>query len=69
MIVSTVVFRSLKSGDGVDVRQHKVLHPGGRLDKWPRRKPRPLGSGYRDRVRTQLNESTAKRNFELSQRT
>ena len=28
-IVSTVVFRSLKSGDGDDVSQHKVLHPGG----------------------------------------
>ena len=41
----------------------------GDLIKWPRRKTRPLGSGYRDRVRTQLNESTAKRNFELSQQT
>ena len=28
-IVSTLVFRSLKSGDGDDVSQHKVLHPGG----------------------------------------
>jgi hypothetical protein len=28
-IVSTIVFRSLKSGDGDDVSQHKVLHPGG----------------------------------------
>jgi hypothetical protein len=28
-IVSTVVFRSLKSGDGDDVSQHKVLHLGG----------------------------------------
>jgi len=28
-IASTVVFRSLKSGDGNDVSQHKVLHPGG----------------------------------------
>jgi MFS family permease len=28
-IVSTVVFRSLKSGDGDNVSQHKVLHPGG----------------------------------------
>jgi MFS family permease len=28
-IVSTVVFHSLKSGDGDDVSQHKVLHPGG----------------------------------------
>jgi EmrB/QacA subfamily drug resistance transporter len=28
-IVSTVVFRSLKRGDGDDVSQHKVLHPGG----------------------------------------
>jgi EmrB/QacA subfamily drug resistance transporter len=28
-ILSTVVFRSLKEGDGDDVSQHKVLHPGG----------------------------------------
>jgi hypothetical protein len=28
-IVSTIVFRSLKSGDGDDVSQHRVLHPGG----------------------------------------
>jgi EmrB/QacA subfamily drug resistance transporter len=28
-IISTVVFRSLKSGDGDDVSLHKVLHPGG----------------------------------------
>jgi MFS family permease len=28
-ILSTLVFRSLKSGDGADVSQHKVLHPGG----------------------------------------
>jgi hypothetical protein len=28
-IVSTVVFRSLKSGDGDDVSQHRVLHTGG----------------------------------------
>jgi EmrB/QacA subfamily drug resistance transporter len=28
-IVSTTVFHSLKSGDGDDVSQHKVLHPGG----------------------------------------
>jgi MFS family permease len=28
-IVSTLVFRSLKSGDGDDVSQHKALHPGG----------------------------------------
>jgi MFS family permease len=28
-IVSTVVFRSLRSGDGDDVSLHKVLHPGG----------------------------------------
>jgi MFS family permease len=28
-IVSTLVFRSLRSGDGDDVSQHKVLHPGG----------------------------------------
>jgi EmrB/QacA subfamily drug resistance transporter len=28
-VISTVVFRSLKSGDGDDVSQHKVLHPGG----------------------------------------
>jgi EmrB/QacA subfamily drug resistance transporter len=28
-IVSTSVFRSLKAGDGDDVSQHKVLHPGG----------------------------------------
>ena len=28
-IASTVVFRSLKSGDGDDVSQHKALHPGG----------------------------------------
>jgi EmrB/QacA subfamily drug resistance transporter len=27
-IVSTIVFRSLKSGDGDDVSMHKVLHPG-----------------------------------------
>jgi len=26
---STIVFRSLRSGDGDDVSQHKVLHPGG----------------------------------------
>ncbi|WP_353062237.1 DHA2 family efflux MFS transporter permease subunit [Tunturibacter psychrotolerans] len=28
-IASTIVFRSLKTGDGDDVSQHKVLHPGG----------------------------------------
>jgi MFS family permease len=28
-ILSTIVFRSLKEGDGDDVSQHKVLHPGG----------------------------------------
>jgi EmrB/QacA subfamily drug resistance transporter len=28
-IVSTIVFRSLKSGDGDDVSQHTALHPGG----------------------------------------
>ena len=28
-IVSTIVFRTLKSGDGDDVSQHRVLHPGG----------------------------------------
>ena len=28
-ILSTVVFRSLKSGDGDDVSQHKVIHEGG----------------------------------------
>jgi hypothetical protein len=28
-LVSTVVFRSLKAGDGADVSQHKVLHLGG----------------------------------------
>jgi EmrB/QacA subfamily drug resistance transporter len=28
-IVSTIVFCGLKSGDGDDVSQHKVLHPGG----------------------------------------
>src|SRR5271155_1479861 len=28
-ILSTIVFRSLRSGDGDDVSQHKVLHPGG----------------------------------------
>jgi EmrB/QacA subfamily drug resistance transporter len=28
-IVSTIVFHGLKSGDGQDVSQHKVLHPGG----------------------------------------
>jgi EmrB/QacA subfamily drug resistance transporter len=28
-IASTIVFRSLKSGDGDDVSQHKELHPGG----------------------------------------
>jgi EmrB/QacA subfamily drug resistance transporter len=28
-VVSTIVFRELKSGDGDDVSQHKVLHPGG----------------------------------------
>jgi hypothetical protein len=28
-IVSTIVFRSIKTGDGDDVSQHKVLHPGG----------------------------------------
>ena len=26
-ILSTIVFRSLKSGDGDDVSMHKVLHP------------------------------------------
>jgi hypothetical protein len=28
-IVSTIVFLSLRSGDGDDVSLHKVLHPGG----------------------------------------
>jgi hypothetical protein len=28
-IVSTIVFGSLKNGDGDDVSPHKVLHPGG----------------------------------------
>jgi EmrB/QacA subfamily drug resistance transporter len=28
-ILSAMVFRSLRSGDGDDVSQHKVLHPGG----------------------------------------
>ena len=28
-IISTIVFRSLRSGDGDDVSQHKVLQPGG----------------------------------------
>jgi hypothetical protein len=28
-IVSTIVFRSLKSGDGDDVSLHAVPHPGG----------------------------------------
>jgi EmrB/QacA subfamily drug resistance transporter len=28
-IASTIAFKSLKSGDGDDVSQHKVLHPGG----------------------------------------
>jgi hypothetical protein len=28
-IVSAIVFRSLKSGDGDDVSQHTALHPGG----------------------------------------
>jgi hypothetical protein len=28
-IVSTIVFRSLKSGDGDAVSQHTALHPGG----------------------------------------
>jgi MFS family permease len=28
-IVSTIVFFGLKGGDGADVSQHKVLHPGG----------------------------------------
>ena len=28
-IASTIVFRSLKSGDGDDVSQHKALHPDG----------------------------------------
>jgi EmrB/QacA subfamily drug resistance transporter len=28
-VVSAIVFRSLKSEDGGDVSQHKVLHPGG----------------------------------------
>jgi hypothetical protein len=28
-IVSTIAFRSLRSGDGDDVSLHKVLHPGG----------------------------------------
>jgi MFS family permease len=28
-ILSTTIFHSLKSGDGDDVSQHKVLHPGG----------------------------------------
>jgi hypothetical protein len=28
-IVSTIVFRSLRAGDGDDVSQHKALHSGG----------------------------------------
>jgi EmrB/QacA subfamily drug resistance transporter len=28
-ILSTIVFRSLRKGDGDDVSQHKILHPGG----------------------------------------
>jgi MFS family permease len=28
-VLSTIVFRSLRSGDGDDVSLHKVLHPGG----------------------------------------
>ena len=28
-VASTIVFRSLKSGDGDDVSQHEALHPGG----------------------------------------
>jgi predicted MFS family arabinose efflux permease len=28
-LVSTIVFRSLRSGDGDDMSLHKVLHPGG----------------------------------------
>jgi len=28
-ILSTIVFRSLRSGDGDGVSLHKVLHPGG----------------------------------------
>jgi hypothetical protein len=28
-VVSAIVFRSLRSGDGDDVSLHKVLHPGG----------------------------------------
>jgi MFS family permease len=28
-IISTIVFRSLRSGDGDDVSMHEVLHPGG----------------------------------------
>jgi MFS family permease len=28
-IVSTIVFRSLRTGDGDDVSLHEVLHPGG----------------------------------------
>jgi hypothetical protein len=28
-IASTIVFRSLKSGDGADVSQHKSVHPDG----------------------------------------
>jgi hypothetical protein len=28
-IVSTIVFRSLRAGDGDDVSQHKALHAGG----------------------------------------
>ena len=28
-ILSTIVFRSLRSGDGDDVSMHKVLHPEG----------------------------------------
>jgi hypothetical protein len=28
-IVSTIVFHSLRSGDGDDVSLHKVLHTGG----------------------------------------
>jgi hypothetical protein len=28
-ILSTVVFRSLRSGDGDDVTEHKSLHAGG----------------------------------------
>jgi hypothetical protein len=28
-MVSSIVFRGLKRGDGDDVSQHKALHPGG----------------------------------------